>query len=65
MDYSTFSAARGRVPNLNECGICHAFRPDGRPPTTHRSDCSEFVDQGVLRMVAPKPFDRSTGKVKR
>jgi hypothetical protein len=32
-----------------ECPECGTFRPDGEPPTSHRFNCSQYVDLGVLR----------------
>jgi len=46
-----------------ECPECHTFRPDGEPPTSHRFNCSEYVDLGVLRMGNYNPAaSRSFGR---
>jgi len=39
------------VRHPNECPVCKTFRKDGEPPTSHRFFCSEYVDQGVIRIL--------------
>jgi hypothetical protein len=34
----------------NQCTVCGAFRPDGKPPTVHRTGC---INQDPDKMVVP------------
>lgn len=48
VDYGTDLMGRP-TKHRGECPECHTFRPDGKPPTSHRFTCSQYVDLGVLR----------------